>query len=134
MIYGLARPWAIMETRKVQVTGGSTYTVSLPKDWATENDVSAGSAVALYPEDDVLVYHGNPLETPVTIAGAMKFVANIVLDVPDTDIAAQVQAVLPGGDTLVLGTDAVRARFRDGPEPELVEPDQCNLERIAGNL
>jgi len=44
-----------METRKVQVTGGSTYTVSLPKDWATENDVSAGSVVEFYPENDSLL-------------------------------------------------------------------------------
>ncbi len=44
-----------METRKVQVTGGSTYTVSLPKTWATENDVSAGTTVEFYPEDDALL-------------------------------------------------------------------------------
>ncbi|MCU4925532.1 AbrB/MazE/SpoVT family DNA-binding domain-containing protein [Halobacteria archaeon AArc-dxtr1] len=44
-----------METRKVQVTGGSTYTVSLPKEWATDNDVSAGSTVEFYPEDDALL-------------------------------------------------------------------------------
>lgn len=44
-----------METRKVQVTGGSTYTVSLPKSWATENQVSAGTTVAFYPEDDSLL-------------------------------------------------------------------------------
>src|SRR6056297_1339851 len=44
-----------METRKVQVTGGSTYTVSLPKSWATENGVSAGSEVEFYPEEDSLL-------------------------------------------------------------------------------
>jgi phosphate uptake regulator len=44
----------MVETRKVQVTGGSTYTVSIPKDWATENGVSAGSEVAFYPEGDSL--------------------------------------------------------------------------------
>jgi phosphate uptake regulator len=44
-----------METRKVQVTGGSTYTVSLPKDWATENGISAGTTVECYPEDDALL-------------------------------------------------------------------------------
>ncbi|MFB6233952.1 MAG: PhoU domain-containing protein [Halopenitus sp.] len=43
-----------METRKVQVTGGSTYTVSIPKSWATENDVSAGTEVAFHPEGDSL--------------------------------------------------------------------------------
>ena len=44
-----------METRKVQVTGGSTYTVSLPKDWATANDVSAGSIVEFHAEEDLLL-------------------------------------------------------------------------------
>ncbi len=44
-----------METRKVQVTGGSTYTVSLPKGWATDNDVSAGSIVEFHSEDDLLL-------------------------------------------------------------------------------
>ncbi|WP_254840467.1 phosphate uptake regulator PhoU [Natronomonas marina] len=44
-----------METRKVQVTGGSTYTVSLPKDWATGNDISGGSVVEFYPEEDSLL-------------------------------------------------------------------------------
>ena len=44
-----------METRKVQVTGGSTYTVSLPKEWATENDVSAGSIVEFHSEEDLLL-------------------------------------------------------------------------------
>ncbi|SDY50812.1 phosphate signaling complex PhoU family protein [Halobellus clavatus] len=44
----------MVETRKVQVTGGSTFTVSIPKEWATENDVSAGSVVEFYPEGDSL--------------------------------------------------------------------------------
>ncbi|MFC7070849.1 PhoU domain-containing protein [Halobaculum lipolyticum] len=44
----------MVETRKVQVTGGSTYTVSIPKDWATENGVSAGTEVEFYPEGDSL--------------------------------------------------------------------------------
>jgi len=44
-----------METRKVQVTGGSTYTVSLPKDWATENGVSSGTTVEFHAEGDLLL-------------------------------------------------------------------------------
>ncbi|WP_306058051.1 phosphate signaling complex PhoU family protein [Natronococcus wangiae] len=43
-----------METRKVQVTGGSTYTVSLPKTWATENGISSGTTVEIYSEDESL--------------------------------------------------------------------------------
>lgn len=37
-----------METRKVQLTGGSTYTVSLPKDWANRNDVDVGAELAFH--------------------------------------------------------------------------------------
>ncbi len=44
-----------MESRKVQLTGGSTYTVSLPKEWATRNDITAGSNVSFFGNDDHLV-------------------------------------------------------------------------------
>ncbi|ERG98498.1 MAG: phosphate uptake regulator [Haloquadratum sp. J07HQX50] len=45
----------MVETRKVQVTGGSTFTVSIPKSWANENNVAAGSVVEFYPEGDSLL-------------------------------------------------------------------------------
>jgi phosphate uptake regulator len=41
--------------RKVQVTGGSTYTVSIPKSWANARDIGSGTSVHLYPFDDRLV-------------------------------------------------------------------------------
>ncbi|WP_440007982.1 PhoU domain-containing protein [Halomicrococcus sp. SG-WS-1] len=44
-----------METRKVQVTGGSTYTVSIPKSWANENGIEAGSKVEFHPEGDSML-------------------------------------------------------------------------------
>jgi phosphate uptake regulator len=44
-----------METRKVQVTGGSTYTVSLPKEWATDHGIEAGGEIEFYPEEGSLL-------------------------------------------------------------------------------
>lgn len=41
--------------RKVQLTGGSTFTVSLPKDWASKQGIEAGSTVLLYSRDDRLL-------------------------------------------------------------------------------
>lgn len=41
-----------METRKVQLSGGTTYTVSLPKKWAQEHGIDAGSVLALHPNGD----------------------------------------------------------------------------------
>ncbi|MFB6102109.1 MAG: PhoU domain-containing protein [Haloplanus sp.] len=41
-----------METRKLQKIGGSTYSVSLPKEWATEHRLEAGMPIHLYPHTD----------------------------------------------------------------------------------
>ncbi|MFB6296881.1 MAG: PhoU domain-containing protein [Salinirussus sp.] len=41
-----------METRKVQLSGGTTYTVSLPKSWAQEHGIEAGSVLSLRPNGD----------------------------------------------------------------------------------
>lgn len=43
-----------METRKVQLTGGSTFTVSLPKDWAERNGITRGDSVFLKESGDSL--------------------------------------------------------------------------------
>jgi phosphate uptake regulator len=53
-----------METRKVQVTGGSTFTVSLPKEWARENDVGAGDRVEFFSGDGSLVMSPAGSEEP----------------------------------------------------------------------
>src|SRR5208337_385478 len=41
-----------METRKVQVTGGTTLIVSLPKSWVNKVNLNAGDEVALKPLSD----------------------------------------------------------------------------------
>lgn len=41
-----------METRKVQLSGGTTYTISLPKQWAREHGIDSDSLVALHPNGD----------------------------------------------------------------------------------
>jgi phosphate uptake regulator len=40
------------ETRKVQFTGGSTYIISLPKKWVTQNQLKRGSFVKLREEEE----------------------------------------------------------------------------------
>jgi phosphate uptake regulator len=40
------------EQRKLQVTGGSTFILSLPKDWAIKNELKRGSAMIVREEDD----------------------------------------------------------------------------------
>ncbi|ERG88952.1 MAG: phosphate uptake regulator [halophilic archaeon J07HX5] len=45
--------------RKVQLTGGSTYTVSLPKKWAKQQGIEPGVMVDLHPRDGRLVVTQN---------------------------------------------------------------------------
>ena len=40
------------EQRKLQVTGGSTFVLSLPKGWATRNDLKQGSSMIVREEED----------------------------------------------------------------------------------
>lgn len=40
------------ETRKLQVTGGSTYIISLPKKWVVQNQLKKGSSILFYEEED----------------------------------------------------------------------------------
>jgi len=102
----------MVETRKVQVTGGSTFTVSIPKGWATANGVSAGSEVEFYPEGDSLFL--TPLTDDERTEGS--------LDVSDLDGEELVRAVMA---MYVSGFDVIS--LRSGR----ITPDQRRTVREA---
>ena len=96
-----------METRKVQVTGGSTYTVSLPKDWATENDVSSGTEVEFYSEDDML------LLTPQSDDGHTTGRLDITELRDENELTRAVMTMYVSGfDVINLETDRMTAEQR----------------------
>ena len=96
-----------METRKVQVTGGSTYTVSLPKDWATANDVDGGSTVEFYSEDDLLLLRPHNEDGQTT--GHLD-----ISDLADDSelIRAVMTMYVSGFDVIELTTDRMTAGQR----------------------
>jgi phosphate uptake regulator len=95
-----------METRKVQVTGGSTYTVSLPKDWARRNDVSGGSVVEFYPEEESL------LLTPRSEAERVEGTLDITGLAEAELTRAVVTMYVSGFDVITLETSRVTAAQR----------------------
>lgn len=54
-----------MELRKIQLTGGSSYTVTLPKEWVSQAKLAAGDVVGFAPQNDgsLAIYPGARLET-----------------------------------------------------------------------
>lgn len=63
-----------METRKAQLTGGSTFTVSLPKEWANDIDLETGDILRLFHRDRTLIIeppedNGEYWEIEVTVDG-----------------------------------------------------------------
>ena len=95
-----------METRKVQVTGGSTYTVSLPKTWATDNGISAGSVIEFYPEDNSLLLAPQTDET--TVEGTLD-----VSDLKGAELTRTVVTMYVNGfDVITLETPNVDAAQR----------------------
>lgn len=49
--------------RTVQLAGNSTFVISLPKAWATEQELEPGASMHLYPHRDRVVLAPAPLET-----------------------------------------------------------------------
>ena len=59
--------------RKIQLTGGTTLTVSLPKAWARAHDIDAGDHVQLYPRGDrILVQRTADKDTGRTVTVAAQ--------------------------------------------------------------
>src|ERR1051325_5406765 len=88
-----------MELRKIQLTGGSSYTVTLPKDWVAQAELDAGDVVGFSPQTDgsLAIYPHARLKT--TLARYDAELSN-----EDTDAAFRliIAAYLNGNDVIVL--------------------------------
>ncbi len=72
-----------------------------------------------------LVYHSAPLAAALEVAGFVRVVLWIELDVPDTDFKLTLHEVRPDGTSIELAYDVLRARYRQSlAEAELVTPGQ----------
>ncbi|WP_336034517.1 phosphate uptake regulator PhoU [Halobacterium yunchengense] len=95
-----------MERRKVQVTGGSTFTVSIPKDWARDHDVEAGDEVGFHPDS------GSLLLTPVTGSETEEGTLDISGMEGDELMRAVMTMYVSGFDVLGLEADRITADQR----------------------
>jgi len=98
--------------------------------------VEASSAAPLalrptFPIDDVcdqahvfanegkqLIYHSASFDHDIELSGFFRLVAWIAIDQPDTDIRVSVYEIDLDGDSVLLTSDCVRARFRESLREE----------------
>lgn len=95
-----------METRKVQLTGGSTYTVSLPKEWATEQGIESGSEVQFHQEQDALMI------APQREESRSKGRLDVTGLQGDRLVSAIMTMYVSGFDIIVLESEAFSADHR----------------------
>ncbi len=91
------------EQRRLQLTGGSTYILSLPKEWVTRNQLKKGSNIILVEEDD-----GSLSIVPSKIEKQEKkdeaFIRVSANDRPDAVMRKAISAYLAGYSVLHLKT------------------------------
>lgn len=128
-----------METRKVQITGKSTFVVSLPKNWVTRVRIHSGDSVAMIPLTD-----GTLLVNPNLTRKGSELVRKIIsLDVDDLEEVFRrfVGAYLAGYSTIEFRSrhaieKEVRQTIRQFSKsligPEIIEEGQNTI--IMRNL
>ncbi|MFB6235025.1 MAG: PhoU domain-containing protein [Halopenitus sp.] len=111
-----------METRKVQLSGGTTYTISLPKKWAQEHGIDAGSVLALHPNDDssLLVEAGTDRTTDER---------TVTVDVSTATDTALRQRILA---LHAVGFDSVTLQDSTGHGPDRQQVVEETLQELSG--
>jgi phosphate uptake regulator len=102
-----------VELRKLQMTGGASYTVSLPKDWVKEQGLKVGDVVAVMPRADsslTLVPHE---KIP---AGQNKGAEVTVAPQKDQDKEQVLRTILA---QYLAGYDVIKVRFPPSAKPDL---------------
>lgn len=86
--------------RKAQLTGGSTFTVSLPKDWADRQGLDAGTELWLYALEDRVVV------APTATATDRQTVTVAVDGLDEDDLARRLRAAYTAGsDSIAVTAD-----------------------------
>lgn len=90
-----------MERRKVQLTGGSTFTVSIPKSWAKDNEITAGDEVIFHPDN------GSLLLTPAAGSEHSRGQLDITNQTGDALMRGVMTMYVSGFDEIELTADEI---------------------------
>ena len=90
------------EMRRLQVTGGSTYIISLPKKWVTRNQLKKGSLLLISEEEDGSLAVSSQVASSVEKKSSEALIKVSPSDNPNTIIRKAVAAYLVGYNMIRL--------------------------------
>jgi uncharacterized protein len=70
-----------------------------------------------------VIYHSEAFAEPAEISGFPKLTLWLSMDVPDTDLSAELYEILPDGSAVQLTSAAMRARYRESLRTEKPVPN-----------
>lgn len=103
-----------IQLRKVQLTGGSTYIISLPKEWASEVGIKPGDYVQVIPQPDqtLLLVPGEKVEEP-----SEALIDAVSAESPEEVVREFIACYLTGYNIIKLRfgkkVDEYKARLKD---------------------
>lgn len=114
-----------METRKVQLTGGTTLIVSLPKSWVNKVNLRAGDEVTLKPQSDgslsIRTRHSPDISLNKSILIEGKDGDNLMREIIAAYIAGYTSIELKASKILSKQRDTVRKTLNMLIGPEIIE-------------
>jgi len=112
------------ETRKLQVTGGSTYVLSLPKWWVTQNGLGKGSSLLIRQEENGLL-----TVLPPDIGKTEKNEDAIIKVSPEDNSEALIRKTVA---TYLLGYNIIHIRAKD--KKEILSTQRSAIKTFARNM
>ena len=91
------------EIRKIQLTGKSTYIISLPKKWVTSLGLKAGSPITITQQNSSLILTPKEIAKPATQPAEATLTISS-RDDPDTIMRAIISLYLVGYNSIVVRT------------------------------
>jgi len=112
------------ETRKLQITGGSTYVISLPKKWVTQNRLEKGSPLLIRQEEN-----GSLEVLPPEIARPEKSEEAMIKVGPQDQSDEIIRKTV---SVYLLGYNIIHIRAKN--QKEILSTQRSNIKTFARNM
>jgi len=113
------------ETRKLQITGGSTYVLSLPKRWVTQNVLKKGSSLLVRQEEN-----GSLVILPPELGKPEKTEEALIKVSPEEDSEALIRKTVA---VYLLGYNIIHIRAKD-QQKEILSTQRNAVKTFARNM